>query len=313
MLGVLTCLATAIKRTNALLPSFKKRLKVRRDLYRERAISNDLVLQGEQDYLRTFAQVSGLEVQLKQLEVQEGQSRKEYLQNLNLIDDLKNRIQDVHTKRSELSLQELNESVNKSNQVQELERRIAQITLKLKDRSTILSPYTGKILEVGIVPGRRIEEGTRLGAIEIEDRAGSLVSVAYFGDKDGKKIKPGMLVQVTPSVVERERFGGIMAKVTAVSPFPVTTQDVAATVGNEDLANSFAKNFSESNAGAPIQVYAELLKDPKTPSGYQWSSSKGPSLKLSSGTTTSIRVRIEERAPISFLIPIFRSLTGVYD
>ena len=61
-----------------------------------------------------------------------------------------------------------------------------------------------------------------------------------------------------------------------------------------------------------MQVYGDLELDSTTPSGYKWSSSKGPHLKISSGTTTVVRVKVEERAPITFVLPILRSTSGIY-
>jgi HlyD family secretion protein len=63
--------------------------------------------------------------------------------------------------------------------------------------------------------------------------------------------------------------------------------------------------------GPQIQVEAELQPDNSTFSGYKWSSSKGVDMKISSGTTTSVRVTTEERSPISFIFPFLKSLTGV--
>ena len=92
-----------------------------------------------------------------------------------------------------------------------------------------------------------------------------------------------------------------------VAPFPVTTGDIIAQVGNEDLARSLAN----SNA-ARVQVFVQLQENPNTVSGYKWSSSIGPALNISSGTTTQVRVKVGEVAPISYIIPIFRSWTGIY-
>ena len=64
--------------------------------------------------------------------------------------------------------------------------------------------------------------------------------------------------------------------------------------------------------GPAIQVLATLNPDPETYSGYAWSSSSGPPLEFSSGTTLQARVVVEERAPITFLLPILREYTGVY-
>jgi HlyD family secretion protein len=132
-----------------------------------------------------------------------------------------------------------------------------------------------------------------------------LVSVVYFANEDGKQIQAGMQAQVTPSFAKRERDGGIVGVIANVSSFPVTTQDITALVGNAEIAASLAGR-------GRIQAFVQLQEDSSTVSGYKWSSSDGPPLKLTSGTTTSVRVKIGETAPISYIIPMLRSWTGVY-
>jgi HlyD family secretion protein len=114
-----------------------------------------------------------------------------------------------------------------------------------------------------------------------------------------------MEVQVTPTTVKREEFGGIKGKVVKVSSFPITKEGAASLVGNPEIIQSIIAQ------GPHIQVTTELEVDPKTISGYKWSSSKGPDLKVSPGTITASRVTIEERAPISFVFPIFKEITGL--
>ena len=300
-----------LQQLRRLLPALEKRRENRRSLARERAISQDALLEAEQDYFSRLAQISDLEVQLKQLSVQEAQAEQEYLENLNLIEDLKAKIKENEALQTQLSKQDLEESLEKTNEIRETKRRIEQIKLQLANRTNIVSPHDGRILEIGTVPGKTVEPGMSLGTIEIEDRSASLIGVTYFADKDGKQIEPEMKTQITPSVVKRERFGGITGKVTKVSSFPVTVQDMATIIGNQDLAQNFADKLSEGSEGAMIQVFSKLDKDADTLSGYHWSSSAGPNLTISSGTTTSVRVKIEERAPISYVIPLLKSLTGI--
>ncbi|MEM7756779.1 MAG: NHLP bacteriocin system secretion protein [Cyanobacteria bacterium P01_A01_bin.40] len=300
-----------LQQLRRLLPALEKRRENRRSLARERAISQDALLEAEQDYFSRLAQISDLEVQLKQLSVQEAQAEQEYVENLNLIEDLKAKIKENEARQTQLSKQDLEESLEKTNEVKETKRRIEQIKLQLANRTNIVSPHDGKILEIGTVPGKTVEPGMSLGTIEIEDKSASLIGVTYFADKDGKQIEPEMKTQITPSVVKRERFGGITGKITKVSSFPVTVQDMATIIGNQDLAQNFADKLAEGSEGAMIQVFSELEKDADTLSGYRWSSSTGPNLTISSGTTTSVRVKVEERAPISYVIPLLKSLTGI--
>jgi hypothetical protein len=126
-----------------------------------------------------------------------------------------------------------------------------------------------------------------------------LINVAYFKIGDGKRIQPGMKVTIAPDTVKRERFGDILGSVTSVSPFPVTEQSAGALIGNIELATALISHSGQ------MQVITELNLDPSTFSGYEWSSAKrSPHQKLSPGTTTSVRVTLEEKAPISFVLPI---------
>ncbi|GAA6619528.1 NHLP bacteriocin system secretion protein [Scytonema sp. NUACC26] len=323
------------QKISSLLQTLQQRVSTRRSLFQQKVISQDVVLQAQQDLLNQQTQLDDIQTQLKDLDVQKTSSEREYLQNLSRIDDIKNNIQeiqvqktnadreylqnlnklddiktkikDIEAQKTKLIQQDLEKSVGKLNQIQEVRRKIASLKLQLTQSSQIKSKFDGRVLSVGVLPGQIVSAGTRIATIEVEDSNTKLSSLVYFADKDGKQIKPGMTVQVTPSVVKRDRFGGIIGVVTNVSPFPVTTQDITAQVGNEDLA----RNLANSNA-ARVQVDIQLQEDPSTVSGYKWSSSKGPELQISSGTTAEVRVKIGEVAPISYVIPIFRSLTGIY-
>lgn len=297
-----------MQQTKALVPTLRERLELRRNLKKEGAISQDVVLQSQQDLIQSTSQVAELETQLKDIARQQAESEAEYIKNLNTVKELKNQLQSIDVQVADLTQQDVQKSIDKTNQVQETKRRIAQIESELAGKSKITSNYNGRILELAIVPGQSVPSGTRIGSIETEDPNGKLMSVIYLADKDGKQIKPGMTVQVTPSMVKRERYGGIVGKVTNVNPFPVSGPDIAAMIGNENLAN----NLASSSGGAPMQVFAELQPSSTTFSGFKWSSSDGPRLKVSSGTTTQVKINVGELAPISYVIPIFRSLTGVY-
>lgn len=333
-------LETRKQQIGILVETLKERVATRRRLFEEKAISNDALLQSQQEYISTLMQVSDIGAQLKELDVQKTNTEQEYLQNLNRIDEIKNTIQEVkvqktnskreylqnlnkideiNSKIKELQSQEikiaqdgLEKSNNQSNQIQEVKHKIAQLELKLKGDSKITSPYNGRILEVGIAPGQVVSTGMRLGSLEAEDAKAKTTALVYLADKDGKQIKPGMTVEVTPSVVKRERYGGITGKVTRITPFPVTPQDMSAIIGNESLANSLAETISRNGGGAPVQIFVELQQDPNTTSGYKWSSSNGPPLKISPGTTAQVRVQVAQLAPISYVIPMLRSLTGMY-
>ncbi|MBD2694675.1 NHLP bacteriocin system secretion protein [Anabaena catenula] len=290
-----------------LLNTLKKQVENRRNLFQESVISQDLLVQSEEQYFNTQAQFLDIESQLKELDIQTTNTQRDYLQNLNKSDEIKTKIKDINTQEAKLIAQDRKESIDKTNQIREVKHRIAQLELQLVQESRIISKYDGQILEVSAIPGQIINSGTRLGAIEAEDPKTKLMSLVYFANKDGKQIKSGMSVQVTPSFTKREKEGGIVGVIQNISAFPVTTQDIAAIIGNQEIADSLA-----GKGEGRVQAFVQLQEDSTTFSGYKWSSSLGPNLKISSGTTTTVQVKVNEVAPIYYILPLLRSWTGIY-
>jgi HlyD family secretion protein len=287
-----------------LLPILQDRLEKRQEILAEGAISSDLVLQAQQEYLSTLATYADAQSQLKQLEVREADAERQYLANLTTISELQAQLRELDTQATSFAQQSLEATNSRGNQIQEVRRNIAILEAKLENSSEIRSEQDGVIVEVAAVPGQILGAGSSIATLNVETDSAQLASVAYFTIQDGKQIEPGMEIQVTPSTVKRERFGGILGSVTTVSSFPVTPQGATVLIGNEETAQSLMSN------GRTIEVFAQLEEDPSTYSGYAWSSSRGPEQKFSAATTTLVRVKVGERSPISYVIPLLKSLTG---
>jgi multidrug efflux pump subunit AcrA (membrane-fusion protein) len=175
----------------------------------------------------------------------------------------------------------------------------------LDQDSQIISQYEGQVLEITAQPGQVINRSDQLGVIQVKSTTAKLVGLSYFSIKDGKQIQPNMTVQITPDTVKQEQFGGMLGKVQSISSFPVTQQSMISMIGNAEIAKSLMIE------GGQIQVLVALQPNPTTFSGYQWSSAQGPKLSISAGTTASIRVRVGTQAPITFVLPTLKSLTGI--
>jgi HlyD family secretion protein len=291
-----------------LLPTLKKRLDNRQWLFKEGAVADDTVLQARQEYLDALANIDEAESQLKQLDVKEADALRQYLSNLNEIKNIQAQLQEQNTKEANIAQQDLENSTNRKKEIQEAEREVARLELELSNNSQIISQHSGRVLEITVNPGQVVDAGTRLGSINAENSSSKLVGITYFPVGDGKKIQPGMTLQITPQTVKRERFGGILGNVTTVSPFPITKEAAANLVGNPEVVEGLVSDKQEG----VMQVFGELELEPTNFTGYKWSSSSGPQLKISPGTTTVVRVKVEERAPITFVLPILRSYSGIY-
>jgi HlyD family secretion protein len=296
-----------------LLPVYEQRWRLREEMSVEGAVSRDMVLQAQQEYLDIQSQFNQAESQLKQLDVKEADAQRQYLDNLNQINELQAQLQELDSRAATQAEQDLTSSTNRSKEIQETERAIAQLELQLQESSQIVSEFDGQVVELSAKPGELLQPGLGVATIAPQESgevsqacstAGAdLTSVVFLPVNDGKQVEPGMTVQVTPSIVKREEYGGIVGQVTEVSAFPITQQGAASLIGNADVLPEVM------GEGAYLAVFAELECD-STVSGYRWSSSQGPEQSMTQGMTTTVRLTVEERTPISYVLPILKSWTG---
>ena len=121
---------------------------------------------------------------------------------------------------------------------------------------------------------------------------------AYLPVSKGKRVKAGMLAKVTPSTVERDIFGSINATVISVGELPASAAELRDKLENAQLVEQMLAN------GAPIEVLLQLKSNPKTASGLDWSSSVGPPIQITAGTTALATVTVRDVAPIELVVPI---------
>lgn len=294
---------------NNLSPALEDRLRTRQNLLDRGIITGDQALQARQEYLQNLSTIADLKAQLKQLDSQEADAQRQYLQNLNSIDDFESKLKDLDSQEARLRQQVQDSSFNRSNQIQQVKSRIARLEQQIADNTNVKSEHEGRVLELTATSGQIVNSGTRLASIDLpdQDQSKKLITIAYFPDQTGRQVSTGMKVQITPSQVKREQFGGIVGKVKMVSPYIPTVQGVNALIGSEEATRLLLPNGS-----ARVEVFIELEDDSSTRSGYKWSSSKGPDISLESGTLSTVQVLVEERAPITYILPFLRSTTGIY-
>ncbi|NEO54893.1 MAG: NHLP bacteriocin system secretion protein [Okeania sp. SIO3B5] len=262
--------------------------------------------ENSKQFLDNLNQINEIKVQLEEVKLQETEAMEKYLENQNRIAQLKVDLQDLDTQRKRLEQENLEAVNTRKNQIAEVNREIAQLEKEVADNSKILSPIDGCILEIKSTVGQYVNPGTALGKINVQGKSSELVAVSYFPVKDGKRIESDMEIQITPDTVKRERFGGIIGNITSISNFPVTKEGASFVVGNPEIVENII-----GESGGQVEAYVQLKKDDNTFSGYEWSSSNGPQQKLTAGTTITARVRVEERAPITFVLPILREWSGI--
>jgi HlyD family secretion protein len=285
-------------------------------LYRnEGAVPQTLALQAQREYEDLESQADQVRVQLQQLDAKEVESQRQNLQTENQRNEILAKLKSLDSGVSTQGEQDLSTNTNRVKEIQTTESEIKQLQLQLQKNSQIISDYDGTLVEFTVKAGQVLQPGAGIGTIASHKPDAELVSVVFVPVRENKNIKPGMTVQVTPSMVKREEHGGIQGEVTQVSSLPLTPQTMTSIVGNPDILPGLLSKEAQ------IAVYTKLKLKPGQPNcspssslnsncikRYEWSSSKGPDQAMTPGMTTSVRIEIEKRPPIFYLMPFLEDL-----
>jgi HlyD family secretion protein len=187
--------------------------------------------------------------------------------------------------------------------IQEIERQLKLLDGRLAQSAAVVSTHAGRVVEVRVSVGDVLASGAPIASLERTGEAGGLEAVLYLDSRVGKRVKPGMEVQLSPTSVPREKHGVLVATVRSIEDFPSTRRGMMRVLRNEQLVETFLTE----TAGAPIAVRAELRADPNTPTRYRWSSGKGPTTELSSGTRCGAEITTRSERPIALVLPMFES------
>ena len=217
-------------------------------------------------------------------------------------DDLQ--ISQAHARESssENSVQERN--TNRRLSKDDIRRQLSESESELAMSGSIVSIYSGRVIELMAGQGDLVQAGTPV--VSLEDLNASLRAVIFIPAGDGKKVVPGMEIRISPATVKREEYGALVGTVQTVSDFPSTAEGVNRTLRNTELDATLTGN------GSVIELFANLIPDRNTFSGYRWSSSKGPPLHVASGTLATAEVVVGSEHPISIIIPYLKKKTGLY-
>ena len=190
-------------------------------------------------------------------------------------------------------------------------RRSEALSDRLTHAESVISPYAGTVVEFKRNPGEMVEKHSALlsllpdepdqpdqpDQITVGNPSHGLIAVLFVPGSEGKKTAPGMIAEISPSTFRREEYGFIFGRVRSVAAIPSTEEGMMRILKNRQLVAVL------SGGGAPFQLEIDLDRDPATPSGYRWSSSRGPSTTIGPGTLAKGQVWVRQVRLIEILIP----------
>lgn len=185
----------------------------------------------------------------------------------------------------------------------DLERNLAGLENQTALQSSVESPYDGQVIEMKAVPGSVVAAGSPI--LSIQPQGNALEVLVYMPSPQAKAVQPGMAAEISPSTVKREEFGFIRGKVVYAGEFPASFDALMRNFQNETLVRSIM-------AGGPVtELRVTLDRDPASASGFQWSSSRGPGITISSGTLCTVEVITRRQPPVSLLFPYIKGGLGL--
>ncbi|MEP6668087.1 MAG: NHLP bacteriocin system secretion protein [Chthoniobacter sp.] len=267
----------SIKDYQSQLAPLQEKVKNQEELQAKGLLTQSAVMGARQQLFAMQEKISGSRVRLTQMTTEEGTIRKQLQEQKSM----------------------------RETRIDEARRSINELQGQMEGTSKVVSPYTGRVVEVGVSPGKLVTPDVKILTMETLDTT-PLEGVIYIPAGDGKKVQPGMQVRVSPSTVRAEEFGFMVGTVKSISGYPSSPESMLGVLGNGRLVQDL------SGSSSPLKVIATLQLDPATKSGYKWSSPNGPPVGVFGGTLCSASIVVSERKPIGFVIPLVRETLGIH-
>ena len=140
------------------------------------------------------------------------------------------------------------------------------------------------------------------GIYQMTNRVSGLFVNAFFSADAAELIEPGMPVQVSLSMLDRQDFGSLRGVVSGVSRFRLSSDALMTVLGNEQLVERF------SRSGAPLAVEIELSA--RAEGGYEWTTGRAAPFEVAPGMLVTVSVAIREQRPITLVMPALLRVLG---
>lgn len=229
------------------------------------------------------------------------QHKKDYTSVMNNLSDMRNNQLNYDAQKQNT---DFNQRKDHFSRMENITQQIYNAQLKvdaLISQSMIISYSSGYVQEVLSFQGDMIKENERVANLA-EKNDQPLKAVLYFSTVDGKAISYGMEAQITPTFLQAEDFGAIKGLVMSTSPYPTSQEEINETFLNQSLTNAVLNVAG----GSPYKIEIGLQTSPDTASGFQWTTSKGPSFAIKEGTLVSGAIITRSEKPINLVVQMFR-------
>ena len=203
------------------------------------------------------------------------------------VDKLKTQVANEEADLDKLKPELIRQFNNAKNEVLEkLDQEIDKYE-QMIENSAIRSKMNGYISEINIAKGDTVQQDSIVCSIATDAKAERVV-ICYVPAAEGRKLAPGMRVEVNPSEVIDKEYGHMEGTIQEVHQSGSSQEEIRKQLGDESLAQRFTQK------GAVVAVKVVLRTDPNTVSGYWWSGKKGAEATIAEGTIISADIVTKE-------------------
>ncbi len=187
----------------------------------------------------------------------------------------------------------------KDREIRESQQDLAFRMAQYIQRKHIVCHSDGNIVNIHKHIGDHAANGESVCTLQRPDGDGLFVD-AVISAGQIKTVHEGQTVHVSPSDTEPYRIGYMVGTVEKVGIYPATSARLSTWYKNEELIRMFKGN----EAAGTVRV--RLVSDLANPSGVQWTGKVPENVDISAGRLCTIQVTVEQRAPISYVLPYIR-------
>jgi HlyD family secretion protein len=181
---------------------------------------------------------------------------------------------------------------------------VDRLRVEMEVGSFVRSPISGIMHEIRLGRGSVAAAGSVVGTVG-PDQQSYFQVMALLRGKTRKRAAPGMEAHIVPDSIEKEEYGSMRGRVTAVSDEDISIEHVDQIVHNDQLTKNL---FGDEPA---LLAYIELVPTKDNPSGFEWWSGKGPPYKITAGSVATVDIIVERVRPIALVIPALRKLLSL--
>jgi len=186
------------------------------------------------------------------------------------------------------------------NQLAILNKRLENLEREYDLHTKVKSKAGGVIVQVAAKVGDIVSPEIDLAIVENPQNYEHYVLNLYVPFSSNEPIKTGMPVDIEPFTVDYNLYGWLKGSVLEVNRYVSSSYSILNDLENEDLVK-----LVESQ-GPVYKVTVKLETNPKTVSGFAWTNKTGPPYKISPGQLSKGYVHVKDKAPIDYIIPIFK-------